>query len=91
MGPLDLSIHLLNFLAPALFVSATLGFLAGWVIRRTAGTAKGMQFGANLIVGVAVLLGGVWLFRADGKMATYAALVVCCGTSQWLLSRAWRK
>jgi len=26
----------------------------------------------------------------DGKMATYAALVLAVATSQWLLARAWR-
>jgi hypothetical protein len=34
-----------------------------------------------------VLLGGLWFFGRDGKMATYVVLVLASGSSQWLLSR----
>ncbi|WP_366887921.1 hypothetical protein [Rhodoferax sp.] len=45
------------------------------------------QAAINFVVCLLVLLGGLWFFGHDGKMATYAALVLACATSQWLLSR----
>jgi hypothetical protein len=44
----------------------------------------------NSIAGVAVLVAGLWYFGVDGKMATYAALVVAIAGCQWLSSRAWK-
>ena len=41
--------------------------------------------------GVAVLAAGLAVFGRDGMMATYAALVVVCGTVQWLAMRGWRR
>lgn len=91
MSLLDLLNHLLNFVAPAL----TVGFLCalmGRAFRRKAGGRAWWAQGAiNSGVGALVLLGGVVLTGRDGAMATYAALVVACGTSQWLGSDGWRK
>ena len=92
MGPLDLLNHLLNFVAPALFVGIFLVVTARFFMRRNApAMTLYKQIAINVIVGVAVLLAGLIVFGRDGKMATYAALVICCATSQWLLSRGWRK
>ena len=41
-------------------------------------------------VGVAVLAAGLVLWGRDGKMLTYAALVLGCATCQWVLVRGWR-
>jgi len=30
------------------------------------------------------------VFGHDGKMATYAAMVLACGTSQWVAAKGWR-
>ena len=40
---------------------------------------------------MAVLAAGVLLLGPDGKMTTYAALVVACATAQWLVLAGWRK
>jgi hypothetical protein len=37
-----------------------------------------------------VLAAGLWVFGRDGKMATYAALVVVVGSTQWLMGGGWR-
>lgn len=91
MSLLDLLNHLLNFVAPALAV----GFLCALMGRafRQKGRAPAwwIQGAVNSGVGALVLLGGVILFGRDGAMATYAALVLACGTSQWLVSDGWRK
>jgi hypothetical protein len=42
------------------------------------------------VLGTAVLAGGLVLWGVDGKMATYSALVIVCGTAQWLMCKCWR-
>ena len=37
-----------------------------------------------------VLAAGLVLWGRDGKMLTYAALVVACATCQWVLVRGWK-
>ena len=92
MGPLDLLNHLLNFLAPALFVGIFLGLLARVFMRKNpAQVVLWKQMVLNIMVGVAALACGLLIFGRDGKMASYAAMVICCATSQWCLSRDWRK
>jgi hypothetical protein len=91
MGPLDTFIHLLSFSAPALAV-ALLVALAARVIMPRSPTAASWRahIAINFIAGVLVLVAGLWYFGVDGKMATYAALVVVIAGCQWLCSRAWK-
>ena len=49
-----------------------------------------LQSAINSIVGVLVLAAGLWHFGVDGKMATYAALVLAVASCQWVTSRGWR-
>jgi len=89
MGPLDLLIHLLNFAAPALVVALLTALLARVCMRNMApAQALPAQIAINFVVCLAVLLGGLWFFGHDGKMATYAALVLACASSQWWMLRA---
>lgn len=87
MGPLTFIWHGLNFLAPALFVAAVLPLAGRWMGRKAA-VRRGWrrQAGLQLAIGVAVLLAGLVFFGVDGKMLTYLALVLCCGTCQWLMA-----
>jgi hypothetical protein len=91
MGLLDFIDHFLNFVAPAFavgFLCALLGrFGARPAGERMAWWVQGM---VNFIVGVAVLLGGLIVLGQDGRLATYAALALACGTSQWIVSGQWR-
>ena len=91
MGPLDLLNHLLNFVAPALVVGGVVAVLGRFFMKKTAhpGVIR-TQFAINSVVGVAVLLAGLVLLGRDGKMATYLALVLAIGTSQWVQSRGWQ-
>lgn len=91
MGPLDILNHLLNFVAPAAFVALLLvlcGRLFG--AKGAAKLAVWRQFAVVFVVGLAVLAGGLALWGRDGKMLTYAALVVAAATCQWLLVRGWK-
>jgi small basic protein len=88
MGPLDLAFHLLSFVMPALAL-AVLVALAARVLPARAARRRAwwVPVAVNAVVGCAVLAAGLWYFGRDGKMATYAALVLAVATSQWLVSR----
>jgi hypothetical protein len=91
MGPLDILIHLLSFLAPALAVAGLVALGARVFMPGRAGVlAWWVQFALNSIAGMVVLGLGLWHFGVDGKMATYAALVVAVAACQWLCSRGWQ-
>ncbi|APW39447.1 hypothetical protein RD110_21350 [Rhodoferax koreense] len=87
MGPLDSLMHVLNFLAPAAGV-ALLTTLGARIFMKKGPFTPSVpaQATINFIVGTALLCVGLASFGHDGKMATYAALVVGVATSQlWLL------
>ncbi len=48
------------------------------------------QLAINIVVGLLVLTAGLWYFGRDGMVATYALLVVCMATCQWVMARGWR-
>ena len=91
MGLLDLVVHLLGFVLPALAVALFLvGGAAICLPRNPARPRWWVQWAVNAAVGVLVLLGGLVLTGRDGKLATYAALVLAMASSQWWLLRAWK-
>lgn len=78
--------HIVNFIAPALFVAVVLSLLSRFNRkRRLAWRATLVQLGLVAAVGSLGLLAGLWFFGVDGKLASYALLVLGCGTTQWLL------
>lgn len=86
MGPLDIFNHLLNFMAPAVVVGVGLALIARIFIRKVP-LAHSLQAQAaiNSVAGVVALALGLWFFGRDGKMASYAAMVLAVATSQWVL------
>ncbi len=91
MGPLDLFLHLLSFAAPAVAIASVVALAARILMpRRPASYPWWAQAAISSIVGVLVLGAGLWHFGVDGKMVTYAALVLAVGSCQWALSRGWR-
>jgi hypothetical protein len=80
--------HVANFLAPALVVALMLSLLP----RLRWGKARWRGFIQDTLwltlAGVSVLLAGLIWFGRDGKMATYAALVVVQGSAAWYLRRS---
>ena len=91
MNWLDWLLHLLGFVAPAL----ALGVLVASASRAFGREARRLPLWASALllslVGMAVLLAGLWHFGVDGKMATYAALVVAVASAEWLTGRGWRR
>ena len=84
MGPLDALWHVANLFTPALalgMLAAALakllwrGGLAAVPWRRLAGPACAAS--------AAVTLAGLALLGRDGRMATYAAMVVACALTLW--------
>ena len=91
MGTLDQIIHLINFCAPALAVGVVLAVGGPWLMKKSP-VALGLlaQVAINCVAGVLALGLGLWFFGNDGKMASYAAMVVAVASSQWLGGRGWR-
>ncbi len=74
----------MGLLAPALGVAVLLWLGLLWRRgRRQSGGRPARQLGWLVLVGVAVLLVGLAYFGRDGKIATYAALVLAQGTLAW--------
>ena len=84
MNPVDAFWHFVNFFAPAVGV----GFIAAGATkllwgRELAGVAWWRLGGWASAATAAVLLLGLVIFESDGKMATYAAMVVACALALW--------
>lgn len=88
MNVFDLIWHLSGFIAPALFVALGVALVAGIFTRKKTFTRGFLrQLGINFAVGLAVLVAGLVLTGHDGRMLTYAALVLAVATSQLMLER----
>ena len=91
MPATDFLIHALNFIAPAIWLACLLTLAARAMARGVSALLPWpLVWLLVATVGVATLLVGLWLTGRDGKMATYTALVLVCGSTQWLLARGWR-
>jgi uncharacterized membrane protein len=85
MGPLDAIWHALNFFAPALGMAVLAASAAKLLWRRDLAAVPWLRLAMSAAsAGVVVLIGGLVVFGRDGKMATYAALVVAAALALWL-------
>ena len=87
MDLLSLTVHTINFIAPALGVAAWITLIHPLIWRkgrRWQGWRR--QFVLNSLAGILMLLLGLLVFGQDGKMLAYAAMVMACATTQWLLT-----
>ena len=88
MGPLDLLNHLLNFVAPAVCVGLFVALVAPVMYRKTPmSRSLRAQAVINVVAGLMALLVGLMFFGRDGKMVSYAAMVLACTASQWWAMR----
>lgn len=85
--------HLLNFMLPAALIALLLVFMT----RLFFGFFKSKKQFTNIwwvqtaiifVVNVAILTAGLLFFGHDGKMLTYAMLVLGAALCQWLLLRS---
>ena len=91
MGPVDTLNHLLNFLAPALFVGWAVALLAPMLLRKLRPVRSWWWQGAlNSLAGVSAMVAGLLFFGNDGKMASYLLLVVLVASCQWVCAKGWK-
>ncbi|TDM05333.1 MAG: hypothetical protein C4K60_11035 [Ideonella sp. MAG2] len=84
MGPLDAFWHLANFVAPALGVAA-LATLLSKLLWRKALAARSLRqlWQVSAAAGFVALVLGWLVFGRDGRMGTYALLVLSCALALW--------
>ena len=87
--------HLLNFIAPAAFVAVLLVLLSRlsfgiFKLNRPLAESFWAQTAIIFITGVCMLTAGLLVFGRDGKMMTYAVLVLGSALCQWILIRGWK-
>jgi hypothetical protein len=91
MGLFDIVNHFSNFTAPAAFVAIFTAFFARTVLPGKARLPGFRRLATYCFLAAFVaLVAGLWSFGRDGKMASYAAMVLACATVPWVLSRGWR-
>ena len=83
MTPWGFVLHIAGFVFPALGVAIVLW--AGLRLRRAGRLSPAAQLAWLFAAGCLVLLAGLAYFGRDGKMATYAALVLTQGSVAWWL------
>ena len=84
MGPIDAVWHLLNFFTPAIGVGCLGGAVAKGLWRRELADVPLRRLaGWGSVAGALALLAGLLLFGRDGRMATYALLVLATAVTFW--------
>lgn len=87
----DLANHLFNFILPAIAMGVMMPLFSRLIWRKT--TVKlsiQRQMLITSTVCLAVLIAGLVIFGRDGKMLTYAGLVVAAAGCQWWFQGGWR-
>ena len=87
MNLLDQLLHVLYFGAPAAFLALTLSTCARLFRssqRKTVSWAT--QALMIFLTALGVLCVGLWQLGSDGKMTTYAAMVLTAASVQWFMS-----
>ncbi|RVU43350.1 hypothetical protein [Rubrivivax rivuli] len=84
MGPLDALMHLGNLFLPGLALGALAAALAKLLWRKELAPVsfKRLALPAALAA-AAVTLAGLVVFGRDGRMATYAGMVLACALTLW--------
>jgi uncharacterized membrane protein YwaF len=81
---LDVLWHLLNFFAPAAGLAVIAASITKLLWRRELAAVAWRRLALPAgLSGAAVLVAGLALLGRDGRMATYAAMVLACAFSLW--------
>jgi hypothetical protein len=90
MSFFDLLNHIINFALPALAMGVMVPLFSRLIWRKTPSKRSlKSQMIVTTLACLAVLFAGLVIFSTDGKMATYAALVVVAAVCQWWY-QGWR-
>ena len=91
MGLFDIANHLVNFTAPAAFVAIFTAFFARTLLFRRVGLPGLRRLAVYCFVAsLAALVAGLVFFGRDGKIASYAAMVMACATVPWVMAQGRR-
>lgn len=90
MSALQLLSHVLWWTWPALFMALCMPTLGRWVMG-PGGPRWGVRFALHALCSLLTLGAGLWWQGHDGRMATYAALVLGAASLEWALHRPWRR
>ena len=84
MGPIQALGHVVNLFLPALMLGALASALAKLVWRRELARVGWRRLaGPACAACAAVTLAGLLVLGHDGRMATYAAMVLACALTLW--------
>jgi len=87
LDPLDLFWHLANFVLPAVGVGALTAALCKLLWRRSLARTPWFTLAWQAsAAGLAVLVAGLVITGHDGRMITYAGLVIACAAVPWFKS-----
>jgi len=87
LDPLNLFWHLANFVLPAVGVGALTAALCKLMWRRSLARTPWFTLAWQAsAAGLAVLIAGLVITGHDGRMVTYAGLVVACAAVPWFKS-----
>ncbi len=76
--------HIANFFAPALFVGLLAAAMAKAIWRRELAGVGWLRLAAWAGAAMAaVSIAGLVVFEHDGKMVTYAAMLLACAAALW--------
>ncbi|MDD2811771.1 hypothetical protein [Rhodoferax sp.] len=91
MGALALLNHVLNFVAPALWLAFMLPWLGRFFMKkRPLAHSYQAQVALIFIILVVASVAGLVLFGRDGKMLTYVALALLGASTQWAMHKGWQ-
>jgi hypothetical protein len=85
----QLTLHLLNFVLPALAMAVLMPWAGRWVMRSQRALPVRRRMAVHAVCGVVVLVAGLVVQGHDGEMATYGALVLVAATAEWVMHRGW--
>jgi hypothetical protein len=84
MGPLDALVHVVNLFLPAVMLGTLAAALAKLLWRRELAGVSWVRLAGPAAASCAtVALLGLVVSGRDGRMATYAAMVVACAVTLW--------
>jgi len=84
----QLTLHLFNFVLPALALAGVMPLAGRWVMGPCSRSVL-QRMMAHSVMGIVVLVVGLIVQGHDGTMATYMTLVLVCATLEWLMQRGW--
>ena len=90
MSFFDLANHLFNFALPAIAMGVIVPLFSRMIWRKTP-VKRPLKSQMLITTGacLTILLAGLVIFRTDGKMTTYVALVIVAALCQWWY-QGWR-